>query len=82
MSGARTEQDMQDKGPQAVTVEDSMSMVHASRGFLLPPGEQVRSEPWIIAHMARATLGTRGNIDWERYGGDYDLIRDSIEAVC
>ena len=35
----RTDLDIQATGPQSVTVEDSMSMVHASRGFLKPPSE-------------------------------------------
>jgi molybdopterin-dependent oxidoreductase alpha subunit len=77
----RTERDLQAGGPQAVTVEDSMSMVHASRGFLLPPGENVRSEPWIVAGIAKATLGDKGGIDWDGYVANYDLIRDKIEAV-
>lgn len=77
----RTERDSQDGGVQAVTVEDSMSMVHASRGFLMPPGDNVRSEPWIVAGIAKATLGAKGGIDWDGYVADYDRIRDSIEAV-
>jgi molybdopterin-dependent oxidoreductase alpha subunit len=77
----RTERDEQAGGVQSVTVEDSMSMVHASRGFLMPPSEHVRSEPWIVAGIAKATLGARGGIDWDAYAGDYDLIRDKIEAV-
>ncbi|TXC67926.1 FdhF/YdeP family oxidoreductase [Sphingomonas ginsenosidivorax] len=77
----RTERDLQDGTPQAVTVEDSMSMVHASRGFLMPPGDNVRSEPWIVAHIAKATLGGKGGIDWDGYVANYDLIRDKIEAV-
>ena len=77
----RTELDIQAGGPQSVTVEDSMSMVHASRGFLKPPSEWVRSEPWIIAQIARATLGARGGVDWDAFAADYDLIRDKIEAV-
>lgn len=77
----RTERDLQDGGPQAVTVEDSMSMVHASRGFLMPPGENVRSEPWIVAGIAKATLGNKGGIDWDGYVANYDRIRDKIEAV-
>jgi len=32
----RTDLDTQESGPQAVTVEGSTSMVHASRGFLKP----------------------------------------------
>ncbi|MCM2394575.1 FdhF/YdeP family oxidoreductase [Rhizobium sp. S95] len=77
----RTDLDTQASGPQAVTVEDSMSMVHASRGFLNPPGEMLKSEPAIIAGMARATLGDRYGIDWEGLIADYDRIRDKIEEV-
>ncbi len=77
----RTERDEQASGVQSVTVEDSMSMVHASRGFLKPPGAQVRSEPWIVAGLAKATLGAKGGIDWDGYAADYDRIRDKIEAV-
>ena len=77
----RTDRDIQATGPQSVTVEDTMSMVHASQGRLPPPSDEVRSEPWIVAHLARATLGTRYDIPWEAYCGDYDRIRDAIEAV-
>ncbi|MGV1795162.1 MULTISPECIES: FdhF/YdeP family oxidoreductase [unclassified Rhizobium] len=77
----RTDLDTQASGPQAVTVEDSMSMVHASRGFLNPPGELLRSEPAIIAGIAKATLGGRHSIDWDGLIGDYDRIRDKIEVV-
>jgi molybdopterin-dependent oxidoreductase alpha subunit len=77
----RTDRDTQASGPQAVTVEDSMSMVHASRGFLNPPGELVRSEPAIIAGIAKTTLGTRHGIDWDELIANYDRIRDKIEEV-
>jgi molybdopterin-dependent oxidoreductase alpha subunit len=77
----RTDLDTQSSGPQAVTVEDSMSMVHASRGFLNPPGVLVRSEPAIIAGIAKATLGTRHGIDWDGLVANYDRIRDKIEEV-
>jgi molybdopterin-dependent oxidoreductase alpha subunit len=76
----RTERDIQTTGAQAVTVEDSMSMVHASRGRLEPASEQLRSEPAIIAGIARATLPA-SKVDWENLIGDYDRIRDKIEAV-
>jgi molybdopterin-dependent oxidoreductase alpha subunit len=77
----RTELDVQANGPQSVTVEDSMSMVHASAGRLPPVSEHVRSEPAIIAGLARATLGDRYGIDWEGLVADYDRIRDAIETV-
>ncbi|OCJ42085.1 FdhF/YdeP family oxidoreductase [Agrobacterium tumefaciens] len=77
----RTDLDIQATGRQSVTVEDSMSMVHASRGFLKPPSDELRSEPWIVAGMAKATLGNRHDIDWDGMAGDYEQIRDKIEIV-
>ena len=77
----RTEIDEQATGPQSVTVEDSMSMVHASRGHNQPASPYLKSEPAIIAGMARATLGARSRVDWEARIADYSLIREDIEAV-
>jgi molybdopterin-dependent oxidoreductase alpha subunit len=76
----RTELDMQANGPQSVTVEDSMSMVHASAGRLKPAGPLLKSEPAIVAAMARATLPD-SRVEWEAFIEDYDRIRDAIEAV-
>jgi molybdopterin-dependent oxidoreductase alpha subunit len=76
----RTELDEQATGPQAVTVEDSMSMVHASAGTLAPASEHLRSEPWIVAGIAKATL-PQTRVAWDRLVGDYNLIRDDIEKV-
>jgi len=76
----RTEIDLQANGRQSVTVEDSMSMVHASRGALKPASEHLRSEPAIIAGIALATLpNTR--VGWADLVADYARIRDAIEAV-
>jgi len=76
----RTELDVQATGPQSVTVEDSMSMVHASRGTLPPASPELKSEPAIVAGIARATLPD-SRIDWDGYVADYGRIRDAIEAV-
>jgi len=76
----RTERDMQASGPQAVTVEDSMSMVHASRGKLTPASDALRSEPAIVAGMAAATL-PNSRVPWMELITDYDRIRDAIESV-
>ncbi|SDX23590.1 FdhF/YdeP family oxidoreductase [Lysobacter enzymogenes] len=76
----RTERDVQAGGRQSVTVEDSMSMVHASRGTLKPASEQLRSEPAIVAGIAQATLAET-KVDWAGLIADYALIRDKIEAV-
>jgi molybdopterin-dependent oxidoreductase alpha subunit len=77
----RTEVDLQSSGPQSITVEDSMSMVHASAGRNKPASKYLLSEPAIVAGMARATLGRRSVVDWEGLVSAYDRIRDAIEAV-
>jgi molybdopterin-dependent oxidoreductase alpha subunit len=76
----RTEQDIQATGPQSITVEDSMSMVHASMGKLRPASEHLRSEPAILAGIAHATL-PNSRVPWLELIADYDRIRAGIEAV-
>jgi molybdopterin-dependent oxidoreductase alpha subunit len=76
----RTELDMQRSGRQSITVEDSMSMVHASSGKLRPASPHLLSEPAIVAGMARATL-PNSKVNWEELVADYDLIRDRIEQT-
>jgi molybdopterin-dependent oxidoreductase alpha subunit len=77
----RTEIDRQAGGEQFVTVEDSMGIINPSRGVLEPASEHLRSEPAIVAGMARATLGNRSRLDWEGLVADYDQIRDHIDHV-
>jgi molybdopterin-dependent oxidoreductase alpha subunit len=76
----RTEQDIQASGEQSITVEDSMSMVHASRGMLKPASPHLKSEPAIVAGLAKATL-PNSKVNWDRMIGDYSFIREAIEAV-
>jgi molybdopterin-dependent oxidoreductase alpha subunit len=76
----RSEADMQAAGRQSVTVEDSMSMVHASTGTNRPASEHLKSEPAIVAGIG-AKLFPGGPVDWESLVADYDRIRDRIEAV-
>ena len=77
----RTETDLQDLRPQFVTVEDSMSVVHASRGRLAPASEHLRSEVAIVAGFAEATLGPDFPVDWAGLRADYSRIRAHIEQV-
>ncbi|GAA5165364.1 FdhF/YdeP family oxidoreductase [Viridibacterium curvum] len=76
----RTEIDMQASGPQGVTVEDSMSMVHISQGMNPPASPDLMSEPAIVAHLAAATL-PQSKTRWLWLIEDYRRIRDRIEAV-
>ncbi|MGI5337311.1 FdhF/YdeP family oxidoreductase [Streptomyces sp. CA-181903] len=77
----RTERDRQRGGDQFVTVEDSMGMVHASRGRLDPASPHLLSEPAIVCRLARAVLGTASTTPWERFEEDYGAIRDRIARV-
>ncbi|MBC3190443.1 FdhF/YdeP family oxidoreductase [Pseudonocardia sp. C8] len=77
----RTEKDMTGGLLQRVTVEDSMSAVHASRGRATPAGPLLRSEVDILCGIADATLGDRYGIPWREFAGDYSRIRTRIGRV-
>ncbi|WP_405758531.1 FdhF/YdeP family oxidoreductase [Streptomyces sp. NBC_01420] len=77
----RTDKDVQAGGKQFVTVEDSMSKVHASRGNLTPASPHLLSEPAIVARLARSVLGPGSTTPWEEFEKDYATIRDRISRV-
>ncbi len=77
----RSDRDFQAGGEQFVTVEDSMSEVHISRGRLAPASPRLLSEVSIISRLARAALGDKTPIPWEEFEADYDTIRDRISRV-
>jgi molybdopterin-dependent oxidoreductase alpha subunit len=77
----RTEIDLQATGPQGVTVEDSMSMVHLSSGMNPPASSYLLSEPEIVARLAQATLTDRSRTPWRWLIEDYDRIREKIAQV-
>ncbi|MBB5067848.1 molybdopterin-dependent oxidoreductase alpha subunit [Saccharopolyspora gloriosae] len=77
----RTERDVQASGPQFVTVEDSMSVVHASRGRLEPASDTLLSEVAIVSRLARKLLGDGHPVRWEEFEKDYDAVRRHIAEV-
>jgi len=76
----RSEIDMRGGRPQEVTVEDSMSLVHASRGRLRPASPHLQSEVAIVCGMAKATLGHK-SLPWSQFAHDYGYIREQIAKV-
>ncbi|MDL5513801.1 FdhF/YdeP family oxidoreductase [Arenibacter sp. M-2] len=74
----RTDKDLMNGELQFVSVENSMGVVHSSKGSLKPISSQMLSEPAIVCQMAMATL-KNSKVDWEKYMQHYDHIRDSIE---
>lgn len=77
----RIERDVQETGPQLVTVEDSSSCIHASRGKATPASPHLLSEPAIVAGIAKEILPANPKVDWDAWVADYALIRDAIEAT-
>ncbi len=77
----RTEIDRTGGAEQRITVEDSMSMVHASRGRLEPASPELRSEVAILCGLAERIFGPDDGVDWDGLAADYGRIRDDIEAV-
>ncbi|MDC0176828.1 FdhF/YdeP family oxidoreductase [Polaribacter sp.] len=76
----RTEKDFQATNEQFVSVENSMGVVHQSKGILTPCSTQLLSEPAIVSGVANATLKDT-NTNWSELVSNYDLIRDKIEAT-
>ena len=77
----RSEADQQAYGPQFVTVENSMGMVHSSQGHLKPAHPDLYSEPAIAARLAQEVLGPDEPVSWCWLIENYDRIRDLIEET-
>ncbi len=76
----RSEKDLTGGRQQRVTVEDSMSAVHASHGPLEPASPHLRSEVDIVCSLALATLPD-SPVPWAAMRDDYTEIRRRIARV-
>jgi molybdopterin-dependent oxidoreductase alpha subunit len=79
----RTEIDESTFGHQFVTVENSMGIVHSSRGTSEPASDYLISEPSIVSGIGGAleTRLERSGIAWGNLSDNYDLVRDLIEKT-
>ncbi|WP_137787811.1 FdhF/YdeP family oxidoreductase [Sphingomonas sp. 3P27F8] len=77
----RIEEDVQASGPQAVSVEDSTSCIHGSRGKATPASQHLLSEPAIVAELAKRILPDNPKVNWDAWVADYGTIRDAIEQT-
>lgn len=77
----RIEKDVQASGPQTVSTEDSTSCIHASFGRVEPASANLRSEPAIVAGIAKRLLPPNPKVPWDDWVGDYARVRDAIEAT-
>jgi anaerobic selenocysteine-containing dehydrogenase len=74
----RIEKDRQASGEQIVTIEDSTAVIRRSKAMAEPASSDLRSEPWILAGIAKATLPPNPSVPWDAWVGDYGLVRDAI----
>ncbi len=78
---SRSDKDIMNGEAQFVSCENSMGVVQSSKGNLKPVSEQLLSEPAIVCMLAKATLGNRSKVHWDKYLQHYDHIRDDIERT-
>jgi molybdopterin-dependent oxidoreductase alpha subunit len=74
----RLEIDHQANGEQAVTIEDATGCIHGSHGYAEPASADLKSEPAIIAGLAKKLLEPNPRVDWDGWVADYGRIRDAI----
>ena len=77
----RTEADEQAGGEQVVSIEDTFSCIHGSRGRHKPASKHLLSELAIVAGIAKATLPPNPDVKWDEWTGDYALVRSLIERT-
>jgi len=78
---SRSDKDVINGEDQFISCENSMGVVQLSKGVLTPISGELLNETKIICELAKATLGSRSVIDWDKYAYSYDEIRDVIAKV-
>ena len=76
----RSEKDMGPTAPQFMSVENSMGIVHTTRGTRKPVSNRLKSEVAIVCGIGERLTGT-DHLDWSTCAQNYDVIRDHIEAT-
>ncbi|PTQ93616.1 molybdopterin-dependent oxidoreductase alpha subunit [Mucilaginibacter yixingensis] len=78
---SRSDKDVSGGMEQIVSCENSMGVLQLSKGVLDPISDNLKSETVIVCELAKATLGSRSVVDWDKYASNYDHVRDAIEKV-
>jgi len=77
----RSDKDIRNGKEQFISCENSMGVIQSSKGILEPVSSHLLSEPVIVCKLAKAVLGKRSKVNWDKYLSDNDYIRDEIEKV-
>jgi molybdopterin-dependent oxidoreductase alpha subunit len=76
---SRSEKDMVNGELQHVSTENSMGVVEWSKGVLDPISKHLINETHVACRMAKAVLGERSVVDWDKFINSYDAVRNDIE---
>ena len=77
----RSDKDTINGEDQFVSCENSMGVVQQSKGVLEPVSDALLGEPVIVCRLAKATLGAKSKVNWDKYAQHYDAIRDDLERT-
>jgi molybdopterin-dependent oxidoreductase alpha subunit len=78
---SRSDKDVVNGEAQFISCENSMGVIQMSKGMLEPISKDMMSENQIVCRLAKATLGSRSVVDWDKYEKSYDAVRDVIAKV-
>ena len=78
---SRSDKDIHDGIAQFVSCEGTTGVVQTSKGILDPVSDHLLSETVIVCRLAKATLGSRSKVDWDKFEKNYDTIRDDIQQI-
>jgi molybdopterin-dependent oxidoreductase alpha subunit len=78
---SRIEVDTQNGVPQALSMEDTSSCIHGSRGVRAPASKHLLSEVEVLCRMAKASLPANPKATWDAWRTDYSLIRLAISKT-
>ncbi|RVU00644.1 hypothetical protein EOD41_11630 [Mucilaginibacter limnophilus] len=78
---SRSDKDVVNGEEQFISCENSMGVVQISKGVLEPISKELLNETQIVCELAKATLGNRTVVNWDKYANSYDEVRNVIEKV-
>ncbi len=76
---SRSEKDIVNGSLQHISTENSMGVVEWSRGMIEPISDKLINETQVACRLAKATLGNKSVVDWDKYENNYDEVRNIIE---
>ncbi len=78
---SRSDKDIHDGKEHFISCEGTTGVVQSSKGVLNPVSTDLLSEIVILCRLAKATLGTKSKVNWNKFETDYDTVRDDIQKV-